>query len=65
MLSPFAQDGIMRARRRTFVLHPKGDEPARESILLSPAQDFAADEIRFRQVDEKSEPGFDRIVFRR
>ena len=55
----------MRTRRRAFAFHPESDKPAREAGVFLALKFFATGKIRLRQIDEKSEAGFERIVLRR
>ena len=55
----------MRPWRRTLAFHTEGDKPASHSFCFLALQPFATRETRFRQINKKTEPGLERIVFGR
>ena len=63
--SPSRENGVMRPRRRAFAFHAKGDKPSRGPFSFVSANTSRPMKFRFRQINKESEPGFDRIVFRR
>ena len=57
------QKRIVRARRRTFSIHLECDESLTCTVCFRFQQFFAPGEIWFLEIDEKAEPGLDRITF--
>ena len=53
----------MRARRRTFSIHLECNESLTCTVCFRFQQFFTPGEIWFLKIDEKSEPGLDRITF--
>src|SRR5437588_8030630 len=55
----------MRARWRALVIHFEWDQSFRRSVFFCFHQNVTACEIRFGKINKETEPGFDRVSFRR
>ena len=59
------ENGVVRSRRRPFLLHSKRHEFFARADFFCLQQGVAPDEIRFAQINKKPKSRLDRISFRR